>query len=167
MILTLITLSSLLFISISFNSYSVALPYSFIWGIFLCLLILSNSLFVPNVLGKSTISPHLESSGLVYKEFHADLYYNPPWSLEPAVPGVFLCRLCAPSCCDWAITGVGTLVKELSAQLNDLLCNDLVCRSFSLCYQLSCPALASSGLLVVGAGSQPGFLHLATRHTNK
>ena len=75
----------------------------------------------------------------------------------------FLCRLCAPSCCGWAIIAMGILVKEASPHflwLNDLLC--LVHRPFFLCCQLSFPAEADSGLLVLGAGTQPGFPYLGT-----
>ena len=58
MVITLNSLSGILFILVSFRSLAVILSYYFIWDIFLYLLIVSNS--VSFYVGESAISPAMK-----------------------------------------------------------------------------------------------------------
>ena len=61
---------------------------------FLCLLILSNSLVCFHVLGKSATSSALKSSGLLKERSYSALLCGVPRSLEPRASGVFpMCTL--------------------------------------------------------------------------
>lgn len=73
--------------SILLSSLALSLSCAFICTIFLCLLILSN--FVSfYVLGQSTRSPAVESSGLMEKRSYGALQCDVSWSAEPNVSGL-------------------------------------------------------------------------------
>ena len=79
---------------IAFSSFAELLSGSFIWDIFLCPHLLTLCFYV---LGKSVMSPDLESSGLV-KEKACVLQGNAPCSPEPCALGVFPMLLGVPYC---------------------------------------------------------------------
>ena len=68
MTINLNSLSDIVLLSIYFSSLAVIFVLFFCLGLFLCLLILSGSLCLFLLLGKSVMSPAFESSGLMGKK---------------------------------------------------------------------------------------------------
>lgn len=76
----------------SFSSLSVILSCSYIWNMFLCLLIFTSSLCL---LGKSASSPALKGSGLMEKRTWSALECKFPCSPEPGISEVSpMCVVC-------------------------------------------------------------------------
>lgn len=114
MIFIIITLNYLLgtfAITISFNSFSEFLSCSFDWNIFICFLILSDSLWF-YILGRSAYILFWKEWSYV-KGILCCLVMQHRWSPTQGVPRVFLCGLHTCSYCGLAVTDAGMLVGRV------------------------------------------------------
>lgn len=106
MTITLNPLSGQLLISILFSSFSNVFSYSFVWNIFLCLLILTNSL----CLFLCQVSCLLVLKAVTF----CSKQHSIPGHQNQVFQGCPLCGLHAPSCYGWATNGESILVSGVS-----------------------------------------------------
>lgn len=131
MTITLNSLSRRLLSSTLFHHFSESLSYSFVWNIYLCLLILPNSPGFFYVLGRSDIAPGLEGV-VLWRKCSVGRSSAVPWSAEPMLKRCPLCRPCAQppwwlghDRCRCTIVWDGSLAQQAIKPI----CGALVCRA--------------------------------------
>lgn len=96
MFIILNTLPGILLISVLLMYLAVPLSDSFFWNIFLCLLILSKSLFLLFCVRKVSCVPCSWMYGFMIKRSYSALNCSIPYSPEPGASGVScMCAACA------------------------------------------------------------------------
>ena len=116
MTITLNFLSGKLFIPTSL-SFLLRFCLILLFGTYSFLFSLCLNLYICfYVLGISATSPNLEGV-VLYRLCPIAQKHNIPWSRDQELQGCTRCGLCAPSCCDWAMTTAGMLVGGTAPSL--------------------------------------------------